>query len=204
MPLTLSSTYIAEKNKLSSQYAWVILLDINFEGESTLRLAWNTDDVVWGGNTYQKYAFEFDELVEDGKGALPVFGIRIANPGRLLMPYLEESSGGVGATVTVYVVHSNNLSEAEAAIEETFEVIETTADAKWVYFKLGAEHPMLQRFPKQRYLKDHCRYKEFGGSECAYEGLETDCNRTLERCIELENQARFGGFPGMAYGGVYA
>ena len=204
MPLTLSSAYIAEKNKLSSQYAWLVLLSVNFVGEDPLRLAWNTDNVVWNGNTYTKYALEFDELVEDGKGALPVFGIRIANPGMLLMPYLEASGGGVGATVTLYVVHSNNLSESDAVLEETFEVIETSADAKWVYFTLGAEHPLLQRFPKQRYLKDHCRYKEFGGSECGYSGLETECNRTFERCIELANQARFGGFPGMAYGGVYA
>jgi lambda family phage minor tail protein L len=32
-------------------------------------------------------------------------------------------------------------------------------------------------------------------TECGYAGAETTCNKTFQRCRELANQRRFGGFP---------
>jgi len=205
--LTLSSQAIIEKNKLSSTGAWLILLEINYEGEDPIRLCYNTEDITWptvGGNLWQAFPFQIDDVKEDGKGGLPMFVIRVSNVNRVLMTYIEASSGGVGASITLRVVHSDHLDLSDPELEETFEILSCSADEQWVSFTLGAENPMLQRCPKQRYLKDHCRYKEFKGTECGYSGGETECNRTLTRCKELSNGARFGGFPGIPTGGVYA
>jgi hypothetical protein len=39
-----------------------------------------------------------------------------------------------------------------------------------------------------------CRWKEFKGTECAYAGAETWCDRSYTRCAALGNQVNFGGF----------
>jgi len=49
----------------------------------------------------------------------------------------------------------------------------------------------------QRTLAKHsasCRWKEFKGTECAYAGAETWCDRSYTRCVAVGNQANFGGF----------
>jgi hypothetical protein len=39
-----------------------------------------------------------------------------------------------------------------------------------------------------------CRWKVFKGTECAYSGSGEWCDRTYNRCVQLENSANFGGF----------
>ena len=202
--LNLSSAAIIEKNKLSSTGAWLILVEIDFDGIDPIRLAYNTENIVWSAHTWMAFPFELREMSEDSKGRLPSLEIRVSNVSRALMPYVEQSQGGVGAKVIVRVVHSDHLDLVEPELEETFTIVSCAADAAWVTFTLGAESPLLQRCPKQRFLKDHCRYKEFKGAECGYSGPETTCNRTFKQCVEYGNQARFGGFPGIPTGGVYA
>lgn len=202
--LTLSSAAILEKNKLDSTGAFLVLLEIDFEGESPIRLVHNTEDITWNSYTWYAFPFDIEDIVEDARGQLPNVTIRVGNATRVLQTYLDDSLGGLGAQVTIRVVHSDHLTLTTPEFEETFEVIGCSVDAHWVKFTLGAENPMLQRCPKQRFLKDHCRYKEFKGTLCGYSGGETDCNRTFERCVALGNEARFGGFPGIPTGGVYA
>lgn len=38
---------------------------------------------------------------------------------------------------------------------------------------------------------------------CNYSGTETLCNRSYARCVELSNEERYGGFPGIGRTGVY-
>lgn len=207
--LTLSPAAIAEKNKIASTGAWLILLQIDFIGQPSIRLAYNTEDINWpssGGAVYQAFPFELTEIKEDGKGGLPTFAINVANTTRALEPYVEASNGGKGATVTLRVVHSDHLDQTTPELEETFDNLGCTVSSQWVSFKLGAENPMRRRSPEDRYLKDHCRYGKvhggFKGPYCGYAGAEAQCNRTFARCKELGNVARFGGFPGID-GGVY-
>lgn len=200
--LVLSSAAIAEKNKISSTGAWLQLLEITFLGQSTIRLVYNNEDITWDGNTYQGYPILVGALSEDGKGGLPTFAIRVSNVGRSLEPYIDASNGGIGASLRLLVVHSDLLAAATAEIDETFENMACSVDPLWVTFKLGSENPMRKRSPKDRYLKDHCRYKEFKGTMCGYAGPESTCNRTFIRCKQLNHAARFGGFPGVG-GGVY-
>jgi len=203
--LPISSTATIEKNKIASTGAWLILLEINFPGETPIRLAYNTEDITWpatGGDVYQAFAFDIDEVKEDGKGGLPTFSIRVSNVTRILEPYIDASDGGKDASVTLRVVHSDHLDLTTPELEETFDNLGCTVDSHWVTFSLGAENPMRQRSPKDRYLKDHCRYKEFKGPLCGYAGSALSCDRTFSTCKSLGNVARFGGFPSID-GGVY-
>jgi hypothetical protein len=44
-----------------------------------------------------------------------------------------------------------------------------------------------------RTFETSCQFP-FKGFECGYAGVETDCNRSIRRCVQLGNQAKFGGF----------
>lgn len=202
--LSLSAAAVLEKNKLSSTGAWPILLDIDFRGSVTLRVALNNEDITWpstDGELYQAFPFEIDEIREDSMGTLPTFAIKVSNVTRALVPYIEESDGGKGTIVTLRVVHSDHLDLTTPELEEVFTVIKTSIDERWVTFTMGAENPMLMRSPKDRYLKDHCRFK-FKSTICGYTGTASACDKTFRRCRALGNSTRYGGFPGID-GGVY-
>lgn len=206
--LTLSSQAIAEKNKLENDSPWLILVEINFPGTDTIRIyqddSGEPGKITWNGYEWYSFPFDIDPIEEETKGQLPNFVVRICNIGKILEQLVDDNSGGLGASITLRVVHSDHLDLTEPELEETFEVISCQVDSEWVYFTLGAENPLLSRCPRDRFLKDHCRYKEFKGPLCGYSGPETECDRTFARCMELGNESRFGGFPGIATGGVYA
>jgi hypothetical protein len=39
-----------------------------------------------------------------------------------------------------------------------------------------------------------CRWKVFKGTDCAYAGAQTACDRTYDRCTTLANTTNYGGF----------
>ena len=204
MALDLSAAAILEKNKLASDAPWLILLELALEG-TTIRVVRNTEDITWpsaGGDVYTAFPFDLDELGETARGEIPQFGIRISNVSRVMQSYFESSGGAVGSTVTLRVVHADHLDLTTAEVEEVFTVTESRADAMWVSLTLGIANPMMMRFPRNRYLKTHCRWK-FKSTECGYTGSETTCARTLTACMALDNTARFGGFPNIPGGGIF-
>jgi len=198
MPLSISTQAIAEKNKLASSDPWLLLLEIIYPGEESIRLVWNTESVTWDGETWQPAAFELGDQEESKDADIPEVSLGIVDINRQLTPLLDQYDGGIGAEVWIRIVHSAHLDVTEPEYEDRLEIIDTAIDSmNRVKFKLGAENLTNYRCPPDRFLKGHCRYKEFKGSLCGYDGPETECNRTFERCRELGNQARFGGFPGV-------
>jgi len=211
--LTLSSAYLAEKNKLSSSGAWIILIDLTLsDGTTHVRLAKNTDDIVWDGQTYQKFPLVIDDLKEEKGGEHTILNIRVGNVTRALMVYMEGEKGLVGCDCTLYVVHSDNLGEANPAIEETFTVTSSHADNQWINVSLSAANLFQVQFPDNRYLRSWCRFK-FNypvGTDvrCGYTGdAYQECNKTLANCrlrFADSDTLPFGGFPGIPEGGLYA
>lgn len=200
--LHISSAAIAEKNKIAATGAWLILLEINAPGQSPVYLVYNTEDIIWNGALYKAFAFEIDDINQDGQGGLPTFALRISNVTHALESYVDASNGGKDNTLTLRVVHSDHLNLTTPELEETFDNLGCKVTSQWITYQLGAENPMRQRSPKDRYLKDHCRYKGFKGSLCGYAGTASSCDRTFATCLALGNVARFGGQPGID-GGVY-
>lgn len=204
MPLSISTEAIAEKNKLASNDPWLLLLEIIYPGEDSIRVCWNTEDITWDGETWLAASFKLDDIEQDKEGSTPSVGLSIVDLERRIIPILDQYDGGVGATVYIYIVHSDHLDKTDPEFEEIMEIIDVSIDhLGMIRFKLGAENLTNRRSPPDRFLKGHCRYKEFKGSLCGYDGDETDCSRTYVRCKELGNQKRFGGFPGVGQIGYF-
>ena len=204
MPLSVSTDAILEKNKISSSGVWLLLLEIAYPGETTLYLVYNNANITWNSLTWTAFDFTLGDVTESKDGSVPTVSLSVNDITRTLTPIIDDYAGGVGATATLRIVHSDHLDNITPELEEEFEIINTNIDSmNTITFSLGTENLLNYRYPQQRYLKNHCRYKTFKGTECGYAGAETECNRTFTRCKELENQTRFGGFPGVGMLGVF-
>lgn len=205
MPLDISSDAITEKNKIAASGVWYLLLKIAYEGETPGYVCLNNEQVIWptsGGNTYLPAIFSLSGISETKEAEIPAVTLSVIDLNRSLLPFIETYDGGVGATVTIYVVHSDYLSNATPETEEEMEVMDVSVDfGHKITFKLGAENLMNLRCPQHRYLKNHCRFV-FKSDSCSYSGAETECNRTLARCKVLNNETHYGGFPGVGTAGI--
>jgi len=184
--LPISSNAIIEKNKINSSEKWLLLLEINYEGESPIYICLNNESVVWpqtgstvtfggdsvtfdgdtvtfggggsGGNTYLPAIFNLSGIVETKDGEVPSIPLTIFDLNRTLIPVIESYDGGIGAEVIIRVVHSAYLSNVTPEYEESTEIIDVNIDdSARITFKLGAENLQNRRCPQQRFLKNNCR-----------------------------------------------
>jgi len=211
MALPISAAAIIEKNKLVGEGAWLVLLKIEIPNVATLHLVRNTDPITWRGIEWTPFPFELDDSSEDSKGELPSLTIRVSNVTRSIQYYLEQGQGGIGSTVTLYVVHSKHLDQWDPEVEEVFEVIDSGTNSQWATFSLGAGYPTMARRPERRIMKNSCPFK-YGGVECgvtaAVMNVYPTCNGTLSDCRQRgprnpDGSLRFGGEPTIPQGGLY-
>ena len=214
MPLPISTWAIAEKNKISSDNAWLLAMEflIPDTGEGQyVRIIANNEDITWNGSIWQAFPFEVDEIGETSKGEVPRIDIRVSNVNRMFEYYLQAYDvftklyGYYPITVKIMVINSGNLSETVPEVSYEFDLQQPKTNAQWATFTLGASNPYRKRFPEYRILKNQCQYKQFGGIECGYQipaGTFPTCDRTLHTCKEYSNSKRFGGFPGAGDGSI--
>jgi len=206
MPSTLSLAAYIEKAKLAGDGAWIVLAEITLPDSTVLRVCRNTVNVTWpssGGDEYAAFPFDLEEINDQSKSEVPRVALRVSNVSRVVQAYLDAADGGVGSVVVLRVVHSEHLDETDPEFEATFRCTDCQADAQWATFYIGAASPWTTRFPRNRLLKDYCRWR-FKSTECGYSGGESTCDKTMTQCRLRSNSHRYGGFPGVGQGGVYA
>ena len=199
--ITLSDAAKLEKNKLSSDGVWLILVELDFDS-TTYRICKNTEDIVWNGSTWVAFPFELDAKTDSSKGEIPSVQIKISNVNRIMQSYAEQADGAIGKQVILRLVHSQHLDLVTPEIEEYFTITKVDTDNTWVYITLSLLNPFLMEFPRQKYIKNFCRFK-FKGLRCGYAGTDATCNHTLADCKSKSNESRFGGFPAIPIGGIY-
>ena len=104
--LSISAISKAEKNKLSTDSCFLILLEIRLQ--NTVYICYNNEDVTWKGQLYQAFPFNIGETSEDSDGSDPNVTLKIDNVAQGLQWYVEASGGGVGTLVILRVVNSKN------------------------------------------------------------------------------------------------
>ncbi len=125
---------------------------------------------------------------------------------------MDTYDGMIESAVKIYVVNSKNVTTTLDAgvdnpnpeIELDYEVISSGSDSLWATFTIGAANPFNKRFPRNKIMRNQCRYKDFKGLLCKYAGGQTSCDRTLYTCRNtMLNSANFGGYPGVGSKGIY-
>jgi phage-related protein len=190
MPANLT----ALKNQLSQPGAWVWLLTIVLpDSGGTLRYAANTEDVVYGGNTYSAFNFSIGSFNCDSGGEIPEFSMSVTNVGYVLQDYMRTYNGLMGGTISFVQVNTTYLSEDYSEDVVTLTIVGT--DNQWpdVQFTLGVPSAVRYRVPEDRFNPHSCRHK-FKCTRCGYTGVLTTCNRNPDDCSTRGRfPANYGG-----------
>lgn len=178
---------LLEKNKTATASAWLVLLEIllNDDTSTILRFVRNSEDITFGGDIYTAFPFQLEATQQTSKGEIKGVTLKVGNITNLLEPYLEELNGAIGSTVNITVVNSEHLAEDYTELELTYDVLATSSDSSWVSFTLGAPNPLRQRFPLFKYSALHCNFQ--------YRDVEDQigprCNYTPENIISISQAA---------------
>lgn len=164
---SISDNLIAEKNKLSTPNAWVMLMEVTLPDTTVLRFAQNTEAVTFDGNVYSAANMDLGPLTEDDSGNLSSLPLRISNVDETLKPYLRDINGGVGSIVTFRQVSTGHLGESYSNLEYTFDILSAERTGRDFSCSLGVPQILRQSFPPDRFRGDHCSWK-FESEECGY------------------------------------
>lgn len=201
MPLPLSTVAVSEKNKLANaDSVFLVAMKILIPGLSDpVRVVANNEDITWQGETWVAFPFEIDEITEVA-GERPRVEVRVANASREMELYLHDYdyyckvNGYAAIQCYIYVVNTLNLASDTPEVEHEFILLQPKSNPRWVTFVLGASAPWNLRYPKNR-LVPSCRWR-FKSTQCGYTGAQSQCNKTLTRCRQLNNSDRWGGYYG--------
>jgi lambda family phage minor tail protein L len=192
----VNATFNQEKNAQENAPVYLYsIFDYNGLGEN-LYFASYDEDVVFNGITYRAFPIGHETISENTNGEIDGVRVKISNVSRLIQYYLETNDFR-GKAVSITTVWGNRLSDAESCIVDEYTIESYTATELDVVFFLTSKLDVLDvSLPGRMYSRNYCGWK-FKSSECGYVGSETSCNKTFQRCKELLNQQRFGGFPGV-------
>ncbi len=195
-------TFVEEKNAQENEPVYLYTIyDYNSSGEH-LHFAGYDSDIVFNGITYSQFPIEHQSIGENTNGEIDSVRVRVSNVSRLIQYYLEEYDFR-GKKVAIITVWANRLDDADACIVDEYAIDSYTVNERDVTFFLTSNMDVLDiTLPGRMYSRNYCRWK-FKSDECGYAGAETTCNKTFQRCKELENQERFGGFPGIPLRRLY-
>ena len=189
-----------EKNKIASEVAFVMLLDITIKNDGDvvehLYLAKNSENVVYRGQTWQ--AANFNVKYSQDVEADPTMSVDAQDPSGFIRERMEAYNGGIMSDCTMIVLNTGNLTQ-EPEVEETFMVTGASINGYSVSFTLGVENPLHIRFPRINQFRDQCPYT-FKGERCRYVGAASRCSFTYDGangCLSKGNQINFGGFRGL-------
>lgn len=195
---SLTATLITEKNKLAMASAWLPLITVEVNADTTLRFVPNPVSITFDGDTYIPFGCEIEEGAQDAKGGLNELSISVSNVGREISAFIEANDLR-GSRISIKYVNSANLADPTAVVlEETYEIMSMQVKgAQFVTFNLGHDRISGHPFPYGRFLRDNCRWI-YKSAECGYVGALPDCAKTLEGsngCRAHANVIRYGGFP---------
>jgi phage-related protein len=202
MTTSLSVASIIEKNRLSSDVPWLIMLDVDVVDPATLavvetmHLVRNVDPVTYNGVTYQPASFDVE--LKTSAGEQSTINLSIRDYTLAVQKKMQDYGGGVGFNVTIMVVNAGNLTQSPEVIEY-FQVVGAETANYVCSFTLGAENYITKAFPRRRQTKDFCQFR-YKGSECGYTGPLPSCDLSLKGpngCAAHNNIIHFGAYPGI-------
>lgn len=179
------------------------LLKIELDGGSIYILDNETLECLrYNGEEYLGAPLTYDEIKRDDNSSVSKLNINLSNVGLAI-------SGIIGQRGDV-------ITNAPAVLTLVFLDVNTNTlqpDIKQVLYagrcnnlKLDYENASMDietslggyeiQAPVMKY-RTTCQVRRFKDCRCGYVGEETKCDRTFDRCKELENEENFRGFPQM-------
>ena len=201
MPREIDATFKQEKAKQENRPVFLYIIE-DYDGSDDLYLAGYDEDVIYNGVTYTRFPITHEFTGENNQGQIDQVKVRLANVSRLIQLYLEQYDFR-GRKVIIRTVWADQLADPDAYIDDIFYVDNYTADQNNVEFTLTSKFDVLgMDLPARRYARNYCSWK-FKSAECGYMGAELTCDKTQQRCKQLNNYQRFGAFPSVPTRRIY-
>ena len=201
MPRDVNATFRNEKAKKENAPIFLYMLK-EYDGVDDLNFAGFDQDVTYNGTVYTRFPIRHEFVAENNQGQIDQVKITLANVSRLIEFYLEQYDFR-GKKVIIRTVWADQLLDPDAYIDDVFYIDNYTADQSNVEFTLTGKFDVLGiDLPARRYARNYCVWK-FKSAECGYAGAELTCDKTQQRCKQLENYQRFGGFPSVPTRRIY-
>lgn len=199
--LPLSSVAKTEKNKLTTDSVWLIMLEITIPSlTEVIRIVSNNEDISWNGETWQKFPFELDEISESSTAETSQFSIKVGNANNVIGQYIRQYEAWLklnsykAITCTLYVVNSKDLQNTEPTYSTNLILSSSSLNMIEATFTVSARDMFRFRIPLYNMYPNSCRFT-LKDSRCKYSGVATTCNKSLANCKTLNNEANYGGFP---------
>jgi len=169
MPLTMTPNLTARKNRLSQPGAWIWLLTMALPDGTTLRFAANTEDVVYGGDTYTAFNFSIDSFGCNTDGEIPELTMVVTNIGYAIQDYVRSNNGLIGSVVSFVCINTDLLSEDYS--EDVTSLTVTGVQNTWPDIQMSLSVPAAVRYrvPENRYNPHSC-WHQFRSARCGYVG----------------------------------
>lgn len=160
------------------------------------------ESLTYDGQNYLGAPLSFDEIKKDDNSSVSKLGIQLSNVGLSVSGIIAQrgdiiTSAPAVLTLVFLDVNTNTL------LQDTKQVLFA---GKCNNLKLDYENATLDietslggyeiQAPAMKY-RTTCQVRRFKDCRCCYNGQETECDRTFDRCKELGNEDNFRGFPQM-------
>jgi len=201
MPRDVTPAFIEEKSKQENAPIFLYVLE-KFDSINDLKIAGFDQDVTYQGEVYSKFPVTHEFIGENNQGQIDQVKVQLGNVSRLIQSYLEQYDLR-GNRVVIRMVWLDRLDDPDAHMDDVFYIDSYSADQQNVEFTLTGKFDVLGvDLPGRRYARNYCSWK-FKSPECGYAGGELSCNKTKQRCKQLNNYKRFGAFPSVPTRRIY-
>ena len=188
------NSFIAGKNLRTARL--IFLYQIKYDELANKYLRWTNygKPITFQGNEYVPYIIKHSSMSEILTGRAVNLTLTIANVNRYIQA-IHDNNDLTSKEVTIYSVAEEDIQDAQAYTQDKFSVKTIVTTKSQMTLALSSVLDVNDiRLPKRFFYRAYCRFR-FKGSECKYAGVESECNKSLQRCRELDNVLNFGAFP---------
>ena len=192
-----------EKNKRLVTPIFLYEIQYDSVGNQWLRFANWHSDVVFDGQTYVKEVISHGSIRERLDGSATKIILTVGNIDRGIQYYLENWNGLRDAKVKLLQVFEDELSDPTVVDRMSYNIADSSVNTNEAKFVLSGTFDVFDiTLPRRKFYRGYCTHK-FKDGGCGYSAGETSCDKTLQRCTELGNTHRYGGFPAIPQGNIY-
>lgn len=180
----------------------IYLVTISLSG-TTIYLTDNDEDVVFpasGGATYTAWGMKFSSTRNSMSGEIDRVTVTLDNTNATMSSYIVNYDFP-GCQLSIKRVFGDLLSSSAYAMT-VFAGVMGAPIANENYLSIAVSNPLSRANQQAGRLYTNLCAWEFKGTECAYAGAASTCNKTASQCNSYSNLANFGGYNYIPYSPV--
>jgi len=187
-------SFKAGKNQRTVKLIHLYAIHYDTVSNQYLRYTDYGKEINFLGYTYTPYTIRHGDIDETLTGKVSTTQLILANVNRNIEG-INDNFSLLEKEVKIYTVTEELLSDLTSYISDTFRIKDVGFSKHEARLALRTSFDVQDlRLPRRYYFRAYCRFR-FKDGDCKYSGVEGDCDKTLQRCRQLENTPNFGAFP---------